>query len=153
MIKSRFRLFLLLLCASLVMGHGVAHANDHGHKKDHDHPVEGLLSLPHPIRILISPEWSARLSDEQKIAIEELKRKIQPRYMGLMGEAYPIEQSLLKSSLEFVNSVPEYQQKLQRLADLKRQMSTVQMAAYAELKEILGEAVWQQLMDELLSHG
>jgi transposase-like protein len=140
-----------VLCSLLLLPQVPARAHDHEH--DHDHPVEGLIELPHPMRVIDRPHWKQRLSDEQKAAIIELRSKTVPRYLGLMGQAFPLEQALRNASIDFADAKPSNLEKLQELAELKRQMSEVQIEAYARLKAILGKALWHDLMKELQASG
>jgi hypothetical protein len=145
----------ILFCSLLLLPQApaLADGHDHDHDIDHSHPVEGLLVLPHPMRVIEHPHWKQRLSDGQKAAIIELKGEVQPRYLGLMGQAFPLEQALRNGVLDFANTTPGNPEKLQELADLKRQMSQVQIDAYARLKAILGEEAWHELMKELQAFG
>lgn len=127
-------LFLLLLSSAV---------------RAHDHPVEDLLELPHPIQVLLQGDFSNRLDAKQKEQVDRLRREIQPRFMGLMNSALPIQESLRKSVADHNHHDTIDEAELKRLAELRIQMSRVMAGAYERLKNILDAETWQALQDEL----
>lgn len=115
----------------------------------HDHPVEDLLELPHPIQVLLQDNFSARLDVRQKAQVDALRREIQPRFMGLMNEALPIQERLRKSVTDHNYRSAIDEAELKRLAELRIQMSHVMTDAYGRLKEILDAETWRSLQEEL----
>lgn len=115
----------------------------------HDHPVEDLLELPHPMKALSQPAWKQRLAPEQTSALEELRSAIQPRFRELMSEALPLQEKL-RSGLLNADQVQKPDAKaLQALAELRTRMTTVQADAYLRLQQILGPDNWALLLQDL----
>lgn len=115
----------------------------------HDHPVDDLLELPHPMKPLSQPAWKQRLTPEQKAELETLRMAIQPRYLGLMGEALPLQEKLRQGLLAPDQMQVPDPRELQALAELRARMTQVQADAYQRLQQILGPEHWKLLLQEL----
>lgn len=140
--KHVFRLFLATLLLSCLLIRG-SHA--------HEHPVEDLLELPHPMRAIHHEAFAKRLNDEQKAGIDALRGEIQPRFQALMREALPLQEKLRSAIVDRGITIDEteLQQELQHLAEVRLQMTRVIASAYTRLRVILGDEDWQALLQAL----
>lgn len=135
--------FATTLCAAALLAQPLAHA--------HDHPVDDLLDLPHPMRVLNRAHWQEHLSTEQKAAIAALRSEIQPRFLALMSEAIPLQEQLHAAVFAHDAAAPS-REALQAFADLRVRMTEVQAGAYVRLKSVLGASDWEKLLQELQQH-
>ena len=136
--KHAFRLFLATLLLSCLLIRG-SHA--------HEHPVEDLLELPHPMRAIHQEAFAKRLNGEQKAGIEALRGEIQPRFQALMREALPLQEKLRSAIVDRGIAIDETE--LQHLAEVRLQMTRVIASAYTRLRLILGDEDWQALLQAL----
>lgn len=136
--KHVFRLFLATLLLSCLLIRG-SHA--------HEHPVEDLLELPHPMRAIHQEAFAKRLNGEQKAGIEALRGEIQPRFQALMREALPLQEKLRSAIVDRGIAIDETE--LQHLAEVRLQMTRVIASAYTRLRLILGDEDWQALLQAL----
>lgn len=130
---------LILIFATCVAGSAIAH----------DHPVEDLLELPHPMHFLIRGSLADRLDAAQKERINALRSEIQPQFVTLMEEALPIQERLKTAVGDYGNKAPVSRADLERLAQLRIRMSEIMTGAYIRLKSILDAETWQALQTEL----
>ncbi|HOI51376.1 MAG TPA: hypothetical protein PLN02_03295 [Azonexus sp.] len=115
----------------------------------HDHPVEDLLELPHPLRSLVQGELAQTLNDDQKAQVQTLRSEIQPQFLALMGEALPIQKRLQAAASDYDNRNPPSAADLERLARIRIRMSEIMAGAYNRLKVILDAPSWQTLQADL----
>jgi hypothetical protein len=87
------------------------------------------------------------LNGEQIVAIGALRSEIQPRFLALMSGAQPLQEKL-RSAITDKNQ-PVDDRELQRLAELRLEMTRVIASAYSRLRAILGDEQWQQLLRTL----
>ena len=113
--------------------------------------VEDLLTLPHPFKVLKQDTWQERLSKEQKQAIQELRSKIGPRFLGKSGEAAPYKEKMTKGIYDYHQQFKVDEKEAAALSGLMTEMLQAKAEGYNTLKTILTEAQWEAFMDELLA--
>ncbi len=120
-------------------------------KKDEDkHPVEELVELPHPVKIILANEEKLKITKEQKEKIEKEMLSVFPQKIhGAMDKAKILEDKIKDAVMKEDKTKADLKADIQALADIKIQITNDHIDALNKLDTILNKEQHKQIMELL----
>ncbi|MCH9814749.1 MAG: hypothetical protein K0U47_12495 [Epsilonproteobacteria bacterium] len=117
------------------------------HKQESAHPIEELVDLPHPIKMIMPNREKLKITVDQEKALEEKMMAVFPEKIhGNMDKAEVIETKIKKAVLSESKTKEDLKVDIQTLADIKVSITNDHIDALNTLETILTKAQFSQLL-------
>jgi len=117
-------------------------------KKGQKHPIEELVKLPHPVKMILMNKESLKITPKQMSSIENEMLAVYPaKIHGKMDEAKLIEDKIKKEVLKHGTTKEDLKKDIQALADMKVQITNDHIDALNKLQAVLTKEQYKQLLN------
>ncbi len=145
---NRTKLIPLLLLSALLAG--PVHAeNDHERHPSPETIDYALIlpaNLPHLLKVAQTQAGRLGLDEAQKTLIRELMADAPIKVFARLKQAETLEKAIAKEVLSGSLPPAEFQPRLERLANTKREATEAQIATIGRIRAALSEVQFQQLL-------
>lgn len=118
------------------------------HKKELAHPVEELVSLPHPLKVIMQNREALHLDEKQDKRLQDEMMAVFPEKIhGNMDKAEVIETKIKKAVLSGSKTKEDLKADIKALADIKVVITNDHIDALHTLKTILSKEQFNMLLN------
>lgn len=115
--------------------------------------IQGTISLPHPIKILMKNKAKFDLTPQQLKRVKtEMIQVYPPKIHSQMDQIIVLEKEVKKAILNQYKSYEDLEIELQEISDLKLKLTETHITALNTLTSILNKQQWQLLQKMLAKH-
>lgn len=144
-----------ILIASVIMLFFIAPVSAHEGCKEDDHKKYSLLrnkNLPHLMPAVLKDMDKLKITEKQKIELENIVADVMEPFYSKSGEAMALEKQIAQDVLKNGKNKEEIMPMLNKLARLKQDVTEVHIGALNRIKRTLKEEQYRMLLD-IISKG